>query len=56
MIIIIKFSNHFHSHQTEHFFTGFILLPTGHLNAFAKSYELDSGPSTLVNKDKIVIS
>lgn len=34
-------------YQTEHFFFGFILLPSGHLYAAAKSLEFERGPSTL---------
>ena len=34
-------------HHTEHFFSGFILLPTGQLYALANSCEFDKGPRTL---------
>ena len=39
--------NHRRCHQTWHFFSGFILLPTGQLNARANSAELESVPRTL---------
>lgn len=39
-------------YQTRHFFTGFILLPDGHLKAFENATELENGPIILKEKYK----